>query len=138
MLFFEVQAVYQRQTGEDNPACVKETYMVESLTTSSAEARVIEEIKPFIFGECEVPRIIKRKPYDIFPNPDGEIWFKARVEIIVVEDSGAERRTGVTMWVQADTIDDALKRLNRETSDYDCEIVSIQKTPVLEVFRAVQ
>ena len=35
MLFFEVQAVYQRQTGEDNPACVKETYMVESLTPSS-------------------------------------------------------------------------------------------------------
>lgn len=39
MLFFEVQAVYQRQTGEDNPAYVKETYMVESLTPSSARDR---------------------------------------------------------------------------------------------------
>ena len=36
MIFHEVKAVYEKQTGEDNPAKVKETYLVEAVNCADA------------------------------------------------------------------------------------------------------
>ena len=44
MEFFEIKVNYTRQTGEDNPASVSETYLVEALTPSSVEERIMEEL----------------------------------------------------------------------------------------------
>lgn len=137
MNYFEVQVVYTRQTGEDNPCTVKESYLVESLTPSSAENRVIEELKPLISGSFEVLRIIQRKFYDYIPNSEGDNWYKARVEMITIEDSGREARKGVVMYVQSVSVKDAVKALLKSLERYDCELVSIAKTPILDLYRAV-
>ena len=137
MNFFEVQVVYTRQTGEDNPCTVKESYLVESLTPSNAENRVIEELKPLISGSFEVLRIIQRKFYDYIPNSEGDNWYKARVEMITIEDSGREARKGVVMYVQSVSVKDAVKALLKSLEKCDCELVSIAKTPILELYRAV-
>lgn len=137
MNYFEVQVVYTRQTGEDNPCAVKESYLVESLTPSNAENRVIEELKPFISGSFEVLRIIQRKFYDYIPNSEGDIWYKARVEMITVEDSGREARKGVIIYVQSESVNDAVKALLKHLANCDCELVSIAKTPILELYRNV-
>ena len=41
MIFYEIKISYTRQTGEDNPAGVKETYMVEGLTCADVDNRRI-------------------------------------------------------------------------------------------------
>ena len=38
MIFYELKISYTRQTGEDNPKAVKETYLVEGLTAADVEA----------------------------------------------------------------------------------------------------
>ena len=48
---YEIKVNYLRQTGEDNPGTVKETYLVDGATPSDAEKRLMDEIKPFIFGD---------------------------------------------------------------------------------------
>lgn len=48
MEFFEIKVNYTRQTGEYNPASVSETYLVQGVTPSSVEERIMEELKPFI------------------------------------------------------------------------------------------
>lgn len=137
MNFFEVQVVYTRQTGEDNPCTVKESYLVEALTPSSAENRVIEQIKPLISGQCDVLRIIQRKFYDLIPNSEGDYWYKARVEMITIEDSGRETRKGVIVYVQASSVKKAVKQLQMNLEQCDCELVSIAKTQILELYRDV-
>ena len=57
MNYFQVDVKYDRQTREDNPGRVKEVYLVNAATCSDVEKAVLEEIKPFIFGECETPKI---------------------------------------------------------------------------------
>ena len=135
MYFYEIVTKYQRQTGEDNPGLVKETYLVESINPTNAEARVIEEIKPFIFGDHETERITKRNIFDLLPNEEATNWYKGRVELIIV-DGDTERRKAVSVLVQADTISDALRTLQDETGSIDCEIVGLAKSPILEVYRA--
>ena len=137
MVFYELKISYTRQTGEDNPAAVKETYMVEGLTCADVETRLIDEIKPFISGEWEVKSCKQVQFYDMIPNPDAEHWYKARVEMITVEDNGKETRKGANIYVQANDLNEAVKSLMQSLASIDCEIVNIAKSPILEVFRAV-
>ena len=137
MIFYEIKISYTRQTGEDNPAAVKETYLVEGLTCADVENRLIEEIKPLISGEWEVKSCKQVQFYDLIPNPDGDRWYKARVEMITVEDNGKETRKAVSIYVQAGNVTDANKTLQQALSNLDCEVVSITRSPILEVLRAV-
>ncbi|MBO5619666.1 MAG: DUF4494 domain-containing protein [Paludibacteraceae bacterium] len=136
MLFYEIKVNYQRQTGEDNPGNVKETYLVEGLNCSDVENRLMEEIKPFIFGDCEVPSCKKAQFFDIFPNEGSEYWYKGRVEMITI-DGEKETRKAVSVLVQANTLDDAVHALKQYLGTYDCEIISVAKSPIMDVIRAV-
>lgn len=83
MIFYEIKANYQRQTGEDNPGSVSETYLVEGITPSDVEKRLLDEIKPLIFGDFEVPGIRKRNFFDIYPAESGaDHWYEGKVEMI--------------------------------------------------------
>ena len=137
MLFYEIKINYQHQTGEDNPGNVKETYLVEGLNCADVETRLMEEIKPFVFGEVEVPSCRKMQLYDMIPSPDGDRWFKGRVELITVEDNGKETRKAVSILVQASSIETAVKSLKHHLENLDCEIVAVNRSPILEVYRAV-
>lgn len=137
MLFYEIKVNYQRQTGEDNPGNVKETYLVEGLNCADVETRLLDEIKPFIFGDVEVPSCKKVQLYDLVTAPEADRWFKARVEMITIDDNGKETRKAVSILVQATTIDNALKHLKEYLSSLDCEVVSITRSPIMEVYRAV-
>lgn len=137
MLFYEIKVKYARQNGEDQPKTEKETYLVEGLTCADVEKRLLEEIKPQIFGYYELPSCKKVELYDIVASGDGDRWYKAKVEMITVEDSGAEVRKSVPILVQADTIKDALRVLQDYLQTLDCEIVSITRSQIIEVLRAV-
>ena len=137
MLFYEVKVSYQRQTGEDNPKNVKETYLVEGLNCADVENRLMEDIKPLIFGDCETPSCKKVQFYDLIENPEGDRWFKGRVEMITVEDDGKEKRKAVSILVHGNDVKSALNNLLKYLESLDCEVVSITKSPIVEVIRAV-
>ncbi|MBR1426401.1 MAG: DUF4494 family protein [Paludibacteraceae bacterium] len=137
MILYEVKIDYQRQTGEDNPGKVKETYLVEGLTPTDVEARLMDEITPFIFGgESEIKSCKKVQFFDIYPNPDGENWYKARVEMITV-DGDKETRKAVSVLCQDNSVAEAVKHLQTQLNGLDCEIISVAKSPIIDFFRAV-
>ena len=131
---YEIKVNYLRQTGEDNPGTVKETYLVDGATPSDAEKRLMDEIKPFIFGDCEVPMIRNRRFFDIFPNEGGENWYEGKVELITV-DGEIEKRRVVTVLVQDNRIDDALTALRKHLNNVDCEILAIKKSQIIDLIK---
>ena len=131
---YEIKVNYLRQTGEDNPGTVKETYLVDGATPSDAEKRLMDEIKPFIFGDCEVPMIRNRRFFDIFPNAGGENWYEGKVELITV-DGEIEKRRVVTVLVQDNRIDDALTALRKHLNNVDCEILAIKKSQIIDLIK---
>ena len=134
MIFHQVNVTYEKQTGEDNPGKVKETYLVNAVNCADAEQQVMDEIKPFVFGDVSTPQIRVRQFFDVFPG-DGENYYEAKVEMITI-DGDKETRKAVKILVQDNTIDGALKELHyKHLADYDCEILSIAKSPVLDILR---
>ena len=101
------------------------------------EERLLGEIQKYISGEWETKSCKQVQFYDLLPNPEGDQWYKARIEMITIEESGKEKRKAVSIYVQADNITEANKSLHHALSNEDCEVVSITRSPILEVFRAV-
>jgi hypothetical protein len=97
----------------------------------------MDELKPFISGEWEVKSCKLSQFYDLIPSPEGDRWYKARVEMITIEDNGKEKRKAVTIYLQASNITDANKLLHQSVSNLDCEVISITRSPILEVYRAI-
>lgn len=135
MILYEIKVAYQRQTGEDNPGKVKETYLVEGVNCADVETQLMQEIKPFIFGDCEVTSCKKVQYFDIFPNEGGEYWYKARVEMITI-DNEKEVRKAVSVLVQDSTLVEAILSLKKYLGNYDYEIISAAKTSIMDVMHA--
>ena len=137
MIFHEIKVKYERQTGEDNPKGAKEVYLVDgAVSFADAENCLMDEIKPFIFGECEVQTCKRSQYFEVFPNEDGAFWYKARVEMITI-DGEKETRKNVAMLVQANMLDDAVFALKQALKSYDCEIISMAKSPIMDILHAV-
>lgn len=137
MIFHEIKVHYDRQTGEDNPGKVKEIYLVDGAASfADAENCLMEEIKPYIFGECEVQSCKRSQIFETIPNEGGAFWYKARVEIITI-DGDKETRANKAVLVQANMLDDAVFALKQGMGSYDCELISIAKTQIVDILHAV-
>ena len=137
MIFHELKVHYERQTGEDNPGKVKEIYLVDgAVSFADAENCLMDAIKPFVFGECDVMSCKRSQFFEVFPNEGGAYWYKARVEMITI-DGEKETRKNVAVLVQANVLDEAVYALKQALKSYDCEIISIAKSPVMDILHAV-
>ena len=133
MNYFQVNVNYDRQTGEDNPGRVKEAYLVNAATCGDAEKAVLDEIKPFIFGDCETPKIQKKSYFELFKgSPNSNLYYEAKVEFIIV-DGEKELRKTVNILVLANSIEGALSTLLAKLVSYDYEIIRIKKTGITDI-----
>ena len=136
MIFYLVNVDYERQTGEDNPGMVKESYLVPAVSCADAERIVLEHIKPYVFGDCETPQIKRVQFFDVFGAESlaDNIWYKAKVEMITI-DGDKETHKAVNILIASDWLCNASDRLCNELKSYNCEIVSIQKTAIVEILK---
>lgn len=135
--WFECKINYEKIMENGVHRNVAEPYLVDALSFTEAEARIIEEIKPFIAGEFGVSNIRRRKFTESFFNESGDRYYDAKLNFITLDEkSGGEKRTTVHMLVQASTIEGALEIVKSEMakSMIDYAIVAISETPIMDVF----
>lgn len=121
---------------------VPELYLVDALSFTEAEARIIEEITPFLNpgGELLVSAI-KIADYSEIFTCDSEAankWFKTKLNFITIDEkTQKERKTTTTMLVQASDLRDAVKRLDEgmKGTMADYEIASVSDTSIIDVFQ---
>ena len=118
---------------------VPELYLVDALSFTEAEARIIEEITPFVTGELSVTAIKIADYSEIFPADaeSADKWFKCKLYFITLDEkSGKEKKTSTTILVQASDLRDAVKRLDEgmKGTMADYEIASVSDTSILDVF----
>ena len=68
---------------------VKEEYLVDAFSYTECEARVIEEMKPFISGEFSVD--IKRFRIAELFAMDGDRFYKVTADYITIDEKSAMR-----------------------------------------------
>ena len=138
--YYEVKIQYQKTLEDGKEKKVTEQYVVEALSFTEAETRIIEEMTPYISGEFDVVSE-KIAPYnEIFLSDNyyaDDKWFVSKVAFITIDEKTAkEKKQTFRYLVQASTSEIALdytkEMLSRGMSDYSIE--AVQDTPTLDVF----
>ncbi|MBR5324012.1 MAG: DUF4494 domain-containing protein [Muribaculaceae bacterium] len=136
--WFECKVKYDKIMENGLPKSVSETYLVDALSFTEAEARIIEEMKSYISGEFTVANIKRVKLADMFFDETGDKWYKAKLNYITLDEkSGAEKKTAAFMLVQAKDFATSLATITAEmgTTMIDYEVASITETAIMDVFR---
>ena len=118
---------------------VTEQYLVDALSFTEAEARIIEEVTPFISGEFTVSAVKKSKVSEIFWDETGDRWYQVKSAFITInEKTGAEKRSTAVFMVQASDFKNAYDNFMQGMKDTmaDFEIIGITETPIMDVLKA--
>ncbi|MBF1289640.1 MAG: DUF4494 domain-containing protein [Porphyromonadaceae bacterium] len=139
--WFECKVSYERQADSMGMKKVSESYLVDALSFTEAEKRIIKEIRPFVsVGELEVVNIRRARIAELFLNEEAEDdrYFRAKVNFITVDEkSGSEKKTSATMIVKSDSLPNAVTELKAQLDSQmaSYEIAAVTDTQILDVFQ---
>lgn len=140
--WFEVTIAYDAISESGADVVKKEVYLVDAVSFGDAEERVYNERKAFITGDSMVAKVKRVKYAEIIQHVDDvkDKYYKARIELISFDEtSGEEKRNRYNILVNASDFYDAVERLKDGMKVWlsDIEVISMQETPILEVFRYI-
>ena len=137
--WFECKIRYEKTMENGLVKKVNEPYLVDALSFTEAEARIIEEITPFVTGEFTVSDIKRANYSELLPSDEeaADKWLKCKLVFIMLDEkSGAEKKSSTQVLVQAADLRDAVKKLDEgmKGTMADYEIALVSETPIMDVY----
>lgn len=136
--WFECKVRYDKTLDTGMIKTVTEPYLVDAMSFTEAEARILEEMKPYMSGEFTVSDIKRVKFSDTFFNETGDRYYKAKLYFITLDEkSGAEKKTAVNILVQAKELSEAVDIVEVEMKKtmIDYTFASVTESAIMDVFR---
>ena len=136
--WFECKIKIDKTTADGVIKTSTENYLVDALSFTEAEARITEEMQPYISGEFKVDSVKRVRVSEMFFDETGDRWYKAKVNFVTLDEKkGVEKRTASYMYVQATEFSKALQNLmeGMKGTMSDFEVASITETILLDVFK---
>ena len=131
---------YERQADSMGMKKVTEGYLVDALSFTEAEARVVKEITPYVsVGELEVVNIRPMRLADLFFDGVSDKYYRAKVDLTTIDSNDHERTTSTAMLVQANSLLGATMELTARLDDnlLDYKLVGICELDILDVFQYI-
>ena len=136
--WFECKVRYDKTMENGAVKKVNEPYLLDALSFTEAEARMIEEITPFISGDFTVSAVKRTKIAEIFWDDSADKWYLVKVAFITIDEKTAvEKKTTSLILVAASDFQGAVDAFVEGMKDTmaDYEIVSIAETPLMDVYK---
>ena len=137
--WFECKVKYDKLVENGQQKTVTEPYLVDALSFTEAEARIIDEVSTLVNGEMKVTAVKRTNIAEIFwDEADGDRWYKVKVNFITIDEKTAvEKKTANFIMVQANgfkaACDNLMQGMKGTMADF--EIASITETAILDVFK---
>ena len=134
---------YEKTMEDGLQKKVTEQYVVDALSFSEAEARIMEEMSHYISGEFEVVEIDRCVFKEIFFS-DAEMadkWYKSKLQFITIDEkTEKEKRSTVYYLVQGSSSENALNNIDEVMGGtmIDYVISSVSETKIEDVFEYVK
>lgn len=138
--WYECRVKLEKTLENGTQKKVTEVYLVDAMSFTEAENRIIEEMTPYISGEFEVTAVKKDRISELFIDPNGDKWYRAKVMFITLDEkSGTEKRAASIMLVQAKDFETAVMNLKdgMKGTMSDWEINTISETVIMDVYGVV-
>lgn len=137
--WFECKVKYEKTMENGLTKKVSEPYLVDAISFTEAEKRIIEEIRPFMTGEFIISDIKRANYSEVFfcDAESADRWFKCKLSFITLDEkSGAEKKTNSYTLVQAGDLREAIKYLDEQMKGtiMDYQIASVAETMIMDVY----
>ena len=137
--WFECKIRYEKTMEDGLQKKVSENYVIDALSFTEAEQRVMEEMSAYISGEFDIADIKKASYKEIFFSDDdlADRWYKAKLQFITIDEkTEKEKRNNVYYLVNAGTLNAAVKNIDEVMGGtmIDYAIASIAETTIMDVF----
>lgn len=141
--WFECKIKYEKTMENGLVKKVNEPYLVDALSFTEAEKRIIDEVSPFMTGEFQVADIKRAHYAEFFETAEesADRWFKAKLVFITLDEkSGKEKKTSQNVLIQAADLRKAIDRLDEgmKGSMLDYTIASVNETAIMDVIHYKQ
>lgn len=136
-LWFECKVRFDKMMENGSVKRVTEAYLVDALSFTEAEARIIKQQTPYISGDFTIPAIKRTNIAEIFPDDTADKWWLVKYNTITIDEKTAkERRTPVYVMVQANSQQGATDRFNdgMKGTMADFEIEKVAETKIIDVY----
>lgn len=136
--WIEVRARYDKMMENGVVKKTVEPYLVDALSCTEAEARVTEELTPFISGDFRISSVVTTKISEIFWDETGDRFYKVKVNFITLDEKTAtEKRNASYILVQASSFKDAYESFENGMKGTlaDYEIEQICETKIVDVYK---
>lgn len=138
MKLFECGIRYEKTLENGMQKKVTELYIVDALSFTEAESRIIGEMSCFISGEFDVVSEKITNYSELVENAQGDKWYRVKVNYITLDEkTGKEKKAPKYLLVQAKDIDNARAMTNEfmkdSMVDWNCE--AVQETKIMDVFQ---
>lgn len=136
--WFECKVRYEKTQEDGSDKLANELYVVDALSFTEAEASIIDNMAVYVSGELKIANINPANYNEIFfsGNDDDDLWFKARLAFITIDNKNKEKRTYVNYLIQAKSIERAKRYVDEVMGKtiIDYELKSLSETKIFDVF----
>ena len=137
--WFNVKIRYEKTMEDGMQKKVSENYVVDALSFTEGEGRMIDEMSAYISGEFTVDDMKKCPFKEIFFNDDemADRWYKCKLQFITIDEkTEKEKRSNCCYLVQAGTLNAAVKAIDGVMGGtmIDDIIASVAETNIMDVF----
>lgn len=137
--WFECKVCYEKTMENGMVKKVTEPYLVDALSFTEAEKRIIEKVTSFISGEFQITDIKPTKYSGLFFSDEdaADRWYKCKTVFLTLDEkTDTEKKTCTYVLVQAADLHDAVKKLDSGMKDTmtDCRQCSVVETQIMDVF----
>lgn len=118
---------------------VTESYLIDALSFTEAEARITNEMKAFISGDFSVTALKLENIQEIFCSAaeKDEKWYKVKIAFVSLDEkSGKDRKSYSYMLVQSSDTANAEKRLHEGMKGTMCkyEVLEVIESKIMDVY----
>lgn len=137
--YFEASIKYIKVNKDGREKKVSEKYLIDAMSYTETEARIIKEAETFVRGEFCITSIKKSNIKEVIESEveNDDKYYLAKVAIIDADEvSGKEKSTTDYYLVKAANLDRALDRLNESLKIFvvPVENISVADSKIVEVF----
>ena len=136
--WIEVKVRYDKMTESGKTVKVTDPYLVDAVSCTEAEARVVEEISSFV-NDFNVLNVGKTKISEIFWDDSADKWYLVKVAFVTIDEKTAvEKKTSTLILTAGNDLKGAYDNFmaGMEGTMADFEIQSIAETPLMDVYKA--
>ncbi|MCH4896776.1 MAG: DUF4494 domain-containing protein [Marinifilaceae bacterium] len=137
--WFECKVKYLKTGPNGKEVKINESYLIDAVSYTEAEARIFAELETFIQGPFIIDSIKKSNVSEVIPSnvESDDKWFKGKIALLDADEvTGQEKRTNQYVLVSAKDIHTALEHLVESFSTYviPYEISQIADTKIMDVY----